>query len=461
MPGRGDDDRRAVAVLQCPRPAEVPEGPRDRAPPRPGGGAGVRLARPDVRFEVVHEGRTLLDALATPGAERGARERIAQIFGAAFAAALAEIPALEEAPAPGPGESAELGESLGGFIGHPQTSRGHRQFVFVNRRLLRDRMVLGTFYRAVREEWRSEDFPALFLFLDLPPEEVDVNVHPQKAEVRFRDPGLLDRLSRTLRRGLERAPVRCQPNFWDHETRYAYFVSESPYRGTRSPDFASDPGTTSRGTRTSSQSPRIAERGPRTLLPIPGPRDAVHGLRLRVQVSRYAVSGRCFRSRDHETRYADFVSESTYRGTRSLDFDPDPGTTRLAFLLADAAPAAVVGPRRLLAALPGTAPRPGARGRPRREAIEQGERPEGARPTPVSRLRRLPARADTPDLLLRSRPRGFEQSGQRPRRPHDCLQQVEPLGPARLVPVEPPGDLGSLLSVHGHQREALGSRLFL
>jgi DNA mismatch repair protein MutL len=163
---------------------------------------GYALARPDVRFEVVHEGRTLLDALATPGAERGARERIAQIFGAAFAAALAEIPPLEEAPAEA---KAESGESLGGFIGHPQTARGHRQFVFVNRRLLRDRMVLGTFYRAVREEWRSEDFPALFLFLDLPPEEVDVNVHPQKAEVRFRDPGLLDRLSRTLRRGLERA----------------------------------------------------------------------------------------------------------------------------------------------------------------------------------------------------------------------------------------------------------------
>jgi DNA mismatch repair protein MutL len=160
---------------------------------------GYALARPDVRFSVVHEGRTLLDALANSGQERGqesgARERIAQIFGATFASALAEIP---------PGESTG-GESIGGFLGSPQTARGHRQFVFVNRRLLRDRMVLGTFYRAVREEWRSEDFPALFLFLDLPPEEVDVNVHPQKAEVRFRDPGLLDRLSRTLRRGLERA----------------------------------------------------------------------------------------------------------------------------------------------------------------------------------------------------------------------------------------------------------------
>ena len=93
----------------------------------------------------------------------------------------------------------------------------------------------------------------------------------------------------------------------------------------RPPDFASDPETTSRSTRTSSQSPRIAERGPRTLIPIPGPRVAVRGLRLKVRVSRNAVPGFCFRSRDHESRYAYFVSGSAYRGTRSPDFASDPG----------------------------------------------------------------------------------------------------------------------------------------
>jgi DNA mismatch repair protein MutL len=156
------------------------------------------LARPDVRFRVLHEGRELLDALAssTAGAQaEGSLERVSQIFGAELARQLAAIP-----------EAGEGGEErIHGFLGTPDTARGRRQFIFVNGRLIRDRAVLATFYRAVREEWRSEDFPALFLFLDIPPEEVDVNVHPQKAEVRFRDPALLDRINDALRRGLERA----------------------------------------------------------------------------------------------------------------------------------------------------------------------------------------------------------------------------------------------------------------
>ncbi|HKI00560.1 MAG TPA: DNA mismatch repair endonuclease MutL [Thermoanaerobaculia bacterium] len=154
---------------------------------------GYALARPDVRFQVFHEERELLDALPAAGTV-GPRERIGQIFGAELAKQLVDIPG-----------SGGLGETIWGFVGTPDTARGRRQFVYVNRRLIRDRAVLATFYRAVRDEWRGEDFPALFLFLDVPPEEVDVNVHPQKAEVRFRDPGLLDRVYDALRRTLERA----------------------------------------------------------------------------------------------------------------------------------------------------------------------------------------------------------------------------------------------------------------
>lgn len=172
---------------------------------------GYALARPDVRWRVLHDDRVLLDLLPETGAA-GPRRRIAQLFGEELAARLSPIGAPqgetgESAVSGGSGESGESGVrsaagEIGGFVGSPETARGRRQFVFVNRRLLRDRAVLATFYRAVREEWRSEDVPALFLFLDLPPEELDVNVHPQKAEVRFRDPWLLDRVAAALRRAL-------------------------------------------------------------------------------------------------------------------------------------------------------------------------------------------------------------------------------------------------------------------
>jgi DNA mismatch repair protein MutL len=241
---------------------------------------GYALARPDVRWRVLHDDRALLDALpaaaavspaaaglapaeelpaapatssraaaalpagsplaaaAAAAGTAAARQRIAQLFGAELAARLTPIgpigpmgpvaPLAPMAPLAPPGptsstghlraeaRSAEKGtageltglpavERIGGLLGSPETSRGRRQFVFVNRRLLRDRAVLGTFYRVVREEWKNDEYPALFLFLDLPPAELDVNVHPQKAEVRFRDPRLLERVAEALRRALGQA----------------------------------------------------------------------------------------------------------------------------------------------------------------------------------------------------------------------------------------------------------------
>ncbi len=163
---------------------------------------GYALARPDVAWSLRHEGRTVLDAPGVGAAgeavadPRALAARIAQIFAPTLAAELAEIPA--EA-------AAGLVPGAWGFVGSPATARGRRSFLFVNRRLVRDRALLAAFYRAVREEWRSDEFPALFLFLDLPPEEVDVNVHPQKAEVRFRDSSLAGRLGSLLRVALARA----------------------------------------------------------------------------------------------------------------------------------------------------------------------------------------------------------------------------------------------------------------
>jgi len=153
---------------------------------------GYALAQPEVQFSVQHEGRSVLElAAAAPGLE-GARERVRQIFGPSLAERLVEISA----------EQPDVGR-VEGLVGSAGTAR-RRPFVFVNGRLLRDRAVLATFYRAVREEWKHEEFPPLFLFLEVPAADLDVNVHPQKAEVRFRRPAVLTLLATALRQSLAR-----------------------------------------------------------------------------------------------------------------------------------------------------------------------------------------------------------------------------------------------------------------
>ncbi len=165
---------------------------------------GYALALPEVRFSLRHEGREILEVLPAGEGAAGTLRRIEQVFGSGLAAELTPLP----------GDGWGRAGSVWGFVGGPRTAQRRRHLVYVNRRLVRDRALLAVFHRAVREEWRSEGSPALVLFLDLPPEEVDVNVHPQKAEVRFRDPALVDRLGELLRGGLaaargeEEAPLR-------------------------------------------------------------------------------------------------------------------------------------------------------------------------------------------------------------------------------------------------------------
>jgi DNA mismatch repair protein MutL len=171
---------------------------------------GYVLARPDLHLVLRHDGRLLLEAVPAGSGEVGLRERVRALFGSELADRLVPLPGLARGADPfaAVGErsaAAETADPTFGLVGRPDTARGRRSFTFVNGRLLRDRQILATFYRAVRDEWRSEDFPALFLFLVLPPEDVDVNVHPQKAEVRLRRPEVLDRLYARFRLGLARA----------------------------------------------------------------------------------------------------------------------------------------------------------------------------------------------------------------------------------------------------------------
>jgi DNA mismatch repair protein MutL len=138
----------------------------------------LAMARPDVRFSVSSEGRQVLDLTAGVGLE-GAMHRIASIVGDDFADNAAEI--LEE----------REGIRLSGFAGLATYNRATARDIhlFVNRRPVRDKLLSGAVRAAYRDVLTRERHPVVALFLDLDARLVDVNVHPAKSEVRFRDAG--------------------------------------------------------------------------------------------------------------------------------------------------------------------------------------------------------------------------------------------------------------------------------
>jgi len=134
------------------------------------------LAHPEIAFTLTNNGRETLRA--APAADL--RERAYQIFGAEFIANLLDI-------AGGPHDQQQVAR-VRGFVSAPRERRTSRdaQYLFINGRFVRDQLIgraLSEGYRAVLPQGV---FPAALLFLEVPLEEVDVNVHPAKTEVRFR-----------------------------------------------------------------------------------------------------------------------------------------------------------------------------------------------------------------------------------------------------------------------------------
>ncbi len=130
------------------------------------------LARPDVAISVLHNGKAVEHWNASEPAQR-----VAKILGDAFATA--HLPLDERA---GP-------LAVYGCAGLPTASRGRadQQYFFVNGRFVRDKLLTHAVRAAYEDVLHGDRYPSYVLFLDLPPEAVDVNVHPSKIEVRFRD----------------------------------------------------------------------------------------------------------------------------------------------------------------------------------------------------------------------------------------------------------------------------------
>ena len=176
------------------------------------------LAHPEKHFELLSATHTIVSA---PPVARTA-ERIYQIFGKDTLAQLlpvaAELP-LERVGLPEPPPWKKNSEAparvpgvlrLTGFYSKPELQKLNRNsiYIFVNKRLIRDRLLMHAISEAYRNVIPPTSFPVVLLFLEMPPEEVDVNVHPAKTEVRFRQQSLIHDF---VRDSLRTALVKARP----------------------------------------------------------------------------------------------------------------------------------------------------------------------------------------------------------------------------------------------------------
>ena len=139
------------------------------------------MARPDVAFTLTMDGRRALDLEAGRDLLESRLTRLARIMGRDFHDNAVKV------------EAAREGVRLSGYAGLPTYNRANAQmqFLFVNGRPVRDKLLIGAVRGAYADFLARDRHPALALFLECDPAFVDVNVHPAKTEVRFRDAGLV------------------------------------------------------------------------------------------------------------------------------------------------------------------------------------------------------------------------------------------------------------------------------
>ena len=174
------------------------------------------LANPELSFLLVSNGRDVIRV--TPAGSL--KERAYQVLGGALLDKLVDV------------NVEANGLCVTGFVSNPQEQRSSRdaQYLFINRRFVRDQLIGRALGEAYRSMMPSGTYPAAVLFIDVPPTEVDVNVHPAKTEVRFLHEGAVlafvrDAVVESLRstQPIAQVPRKVEPR----ETRAAVDVSAS------------------------------------------------------------------------------------------------------------------------------------------------------------------------------------------------------------------------------------------
>jgi DNA mismatch repair protein MutL len=204
------------------------------------------LANPDKQFVLTTPTQTIIDCAP---AEKLA-DRVYQLFGRRSLDELVEIPtftspfraAITETPRDADEEKATL--TVTGFTSRPEIQRTNNSgiYIFVNKRLVRDKLVLHAIHEAYRNIHPHAISPATLLFLEMPYDEVDVNVHPKKIEVRFRRSQFVhDAVRDAIRQALMQArpiasfavaagtaPAQAYPASWNSQGSSLHPVTPAP-----------------------------------------------------------------------------------------------------------------------------------------------------------------------------------------------------------------------------------------
>lgn len=187
----------------------------------------IAIAFPHIKFSLSGTDRTLTDLNTAGGSEKDAElSRIAQVLGLDFAPNALPLNAERE------------GVRLSGFAAVPSFNRNNslHQFAYVNGRPVRDKLIWGAIRGAYADVIDKNRYPIVVLFLELDPRDVDVNVHPAKADVRFRDPGLVRGLIiGAVREALTKAGIR--PATSGTDAMLAAFRPGAPSRNPAAPIF--------------------------------------------------------------------------------------------------------------------------------------------------------------------------------------------------------------------------------
>ena len=175
----------------------------------------IALSRPDVGFTLQHNGRTQHHLKPQP-----LRERITAVLGDEFDATALTV------------DEASGGLRIAGAIGSPAHARSSRdaQYLYVNGRYVRDKLAAHAIRQAYQDVLHHDRHPSYVLFLEIDPGQVDVNVHPTKTEVRFRNPRALHQfvfhaLNKTLAGATAGSSAARMP-----EAAAASFIAPTPMR---------------------------------------------------------------------------------------------------------------------------------------------------------------------------------------------------------------------------------------